>query len=188
MTELGLCSGVRPTRSKSTTSMASLFASLERISYSILEVFAWTARDELSWSNARLATKKNKNVTMIFNSFFQVMRVIIFDQMGNVLNKFGCSKHLEFPNGVVVNDRQEIFISDNRAHCVKVFDYEGNFLRQIGGEGKRLKLRAAARLYMKFSQVSPTIQLVLASTARARSPSPTTTTTSTSLSFLKTVN
>lgn len=65
----------------------------------------------------------------------KVMRVIIFDQLGNVLNKFGCSKHLEFPNGVVVNDRQEIFISDNRAHCVKVFDYEGNFLRQIGGEG-----------------------------------------------------
>jgi len=65
----------------------------------------------------------------------KVMRVIIFDQFGNVLNKFGCSKHLEFPNGVVVNDRQEIFISDNRAHCVKVFDYEGNFLRQIGGEG-----------------------------------------------------
>ena len=66
----------------------------------------------------------------------KVMRVIIFDQMGNVLNKFGCSKHLEFPNGVVVNDRQEIFISDNRAHCVKVFNYEGTYLRQIGGEGK----------------------------------------------------
>ena len=66
----------------------------------------------------------------------KVMRVIIFDQMGNVLNKFGCSKHLEFPNGVVVNDRQEIFISDNRAHCVKVFNYEGSYLRQIGGEGE----------------------------------------------------
>ena len=65
----------------------------------------------------------------------KVMRVIIFDQAGNVLNKFGCSKHLEFPNGVVVNDRQEIFISDNRAHCVKVFNYEGVYLRQIGGEG-----------------------------------------------------
>ena len=65
------------------------------------------------------------------------MRVIIFDQMGNVLNKFGCSEHLEFPNGVVVNDRQEIFISDNRAHCVKVFNYEGTYLRQIGGEGKQ---------------------------------------------------
>lgn len=65
----------------------------------------------------------------------KVMRVIIFDQNGNVLQKFGCSKHLEFPNGVVVNDKQEIFISDNRAHCVKVFNYEGTFLRQIGGEG-----------------------------------------------------
>jgi tripartite motif-containing protein 2/3 len=65
----------------------------------------------------------------------KVMRVIIFDQIGNVLQKFGCSKHLEFPNGVVVNDKQEIFISDNRAHCVKVFSYDGNFLRQIGGEG-----------------------------------------------------
>lgn len=65
----------------------------------------------------------------------KVMRVIIFDQAGNVLQKFGCSKHLEFPNGVVVNDKQEIFISDNRAHCVKVFNYEGVYLRQIGGEG-----------------------------------------------------
>ncbi|XP_065346922.1 brain tumor protein [Cloeon dipterum] len=65
----------------------------------------------------------------------KVMRVIIFDQAGNVLQKFGCSKHLEFPNGVVVNDKQEIFISDNRAHCVKVFNYEGTYLRQIGGEG-----------------------------------------------------
>lgn len=65
----------------------------------------------------------------------KVMRVIIFDQTGNVLQKFGCSKHLEFPNGVVVNDKQEIFISDNRAHCVKVFNYEGTYLRQIGGEG-----------------------------------------------------
>ncbi|XP_018497384.1 B-box type zinc finger protein ncl-1-like [Galendromus occidentalis] len=65
----------------------------------------------------------------------KVMRVLIFDQAGNVLQKFGCSKHLEFPNGVVVNDKQEIFISDNRAHCVKVFNYDGLFLRQIGGEG-----------------------------------------------------
>lgn len=65
----------------------------------------------------------------------KVMRVIIFDQAGNVLQKFGCSKHLEFPNGVVVNDKQEIFISDNRAHCVKVFNYDGAYLRQIGSEG-----------------------------------------------------
>lgn len=65
----------------------------------------------------------------------KVMRVIIFDQLGNVLQKFGCSQHLEFPNGIVVNDKEEIFISDNRAHCVKVFNYQGLFLRQIGSEG-----------------------------------------------------
>jgi len=65
----------------------------------------------------------------------KVMRVLIFDMYGNVLQKFGCSKYLEFPNGVVTNDKQEIFISDNRAHCVKVFNYDGVYLRQIGGEG-----------------------------------------------------
>lgn len=68
----------------------------------------------------------------------KVMRVLIFDLMGNVLQKFNCSKYLEFPNGVCCsnsNDREEIYISDNRAHCIKVFDYNGNFVRQIGGEG-----------------------------------------------------
>jgi len=58
--------------------------------------------------------------------------------MGNVLQKFNCSKYLEFPNGVCCSsglEREEIYISDNRAHCIKVFDYNGNFIRQIGGEG-----------------------------------------------------
>lgn len=55
----------------------------------------------------------------------KVMRVIIFDLHGNVLSRFGCSKYLEFPNGVCTSDKTEIFISDNRAHCIKVFDYEG---------------------------------------------------------------
>ena len=92
------------------------------------------------------------------------MRVIIFDQQGNLLNKFGCSKHLEFPNGVVVNDRQEIFISDNRAHCVKVFDYESNYLRQIGGEGEKhfikdLFIFIILLATSLFHQVLPTTQL-----------------------------
>jgi tripartite motif-containing protein 2/3 len=42
---------------------------------------------------------------------------------------------LEFPNGVCTTDKEEILISDNRAHSIKVFNYEGQFLRQIGGEG-----------------------------------------------------
>ncbi|QQP39242.1 Brain tumor proteinlike, partial [Caligus rogercresseyi] len=85
-------------------------------------------------------------------------QVQIYNQYGQFVRKFGANilqhprgvcvdnvgriivveckvmRHLEFPNGVVVNDRQEIFISDNRAHCVKVFNYEGAYLRQIGGE------------------------------------------------------
>jgi len=66
----------------------------------------------------------------------KVMRVIIFDLMGNILHKFNCSKYLEFPNGVCCsNERDEIYISDNRAHCIKVFNYEGQYVRQIGGEG-----------------------------------------------------
>ncbi|XP_077542509.1 B-box type zinc finger protein ncl-1-like [Haemaphysalis longicornis] len=64
-----------------------------------------------------------------------VMRVVIFDQNGNLLRKFVCSDHLTFPNGVEVNEREKIFISDNLAHCVKVFSYAGAYLRQIGGAG-----------------------------------------------------
>ncbi|KAH9365099.1 hypothetical protein HPB48_021410 [Haemaphysalis longicornis] len=53
-----------------------------------------------------------------------------------ILRKFVCSDQLTFPNGVVVNQEEEkIFISDNLAHCVKVFIYTGAHLRQIGGEG-----------------------------------------------------
>lgn len=63
------------------------------------------------------------------------MRVIIFDSYGNVLNKFLCSRYLEFPNAVCTNNKEQLFISDNRAHCIKVFSYEGVFLNQIGGEG-----------------------------------------------------
>ena len=57
---------------------------------------------------------------MWLNGAIQVMRVVVFDRYGTVLHKFGCSRHLEFPNGVVANDQDEIFISDNRSHCVKV--------------------------------------------------------------------
>jgi len=102
--------------------------------------------------------------------------------MGNILNKFGCSKHLEFPNGVVVNDRQEIFISDNRAHCVKVFNYDGVYLRQIGGEGKNwiAKLTFSSLYFLSIPfimQESPITPLGLESMQRERLPLLITTTT-----------
>ncbi|KAL7673092.1 hypothetical protein ACOME3_007964 [Neoechinorhynchus agilis] len=65
----------------------------------------------------------------------KVMRVFIFDMLGNILNRFTCAKLIEFPNAVAVNAKDEIFISDNRSHCVKVFSYAGTFIRSIGSEG-----------------------------------------------------
>jgi len=50
----------------------------------------------------------------------RVMRVVIFDASGTVINRFSLMGELEFPNGVAVDDHEHIFISDNRAHCVKV--------------------------------------------------------------------
>lgn len=63
------------------------------------------------------------------------MRVVIFSVVGTVLNRFVVDKHVNFPNGVAVNDREEIFISDNRRHGVVIFNYQGAFLRTVGGMG-----------------------------------------------------
>ena len=68
----------------------------------------------------------------------KVMLILIFDLMGNLLKKFKLPNHLGFPNGICCSNDgcpEEIFISDNRDHCIKVYDYNGNFIRQIGGEG-----------------------------------------------------
>ena len=51
----------------------------------------------------------------------RVMRVVIFDASGTVINRFSLMGELEFPNGVAVDDNEHIYISDNRAHCVKVY-------------------------------------------------------------------
>ena len=68
---------------------------------------------------SKIRKKLEDNKTL--NKMLQVMRVIIFDMFGNILQKFSCSRYLEFPNGVCSNgDKNEILISDNRAHCIKV--------------------------------------------------------------------
>jgi len=65
----------------------------------------------------------------------RVMRVVIFDAAGTVINRFSLMGELEFPNGVAVDDNEHIYISDNRAHCVKVYSYSGAFVRTIGAAG-----------------------------------------------------
>lgn len=65
----------------------------------------------------------------------KVMRVFAFSLQGVLLHSFDCSERIQFPNAVAVSRSDEIFISDNRNHCVKVFNFNGDFLRQIGGQG-----------------------------------------------------
>ena len=40
--------------------------------------------------------------------------------------------HLSFPTSVCVNDRHELYVSDNESHFVRVFDYNGKHLKNIG--------------------------------------------------------
>lgn len=64
------------------------------------------------------------------------MRVSIFGLAdGRLLRQFSCREYLEFPTGIcAVAERNEIYICDNRAHCVWVFNYDGVMLRVIGHE------------------------------------------------------
>jgi len=39
---------------------------------------------------------------------------------------------LSFPTSVCVNDRHELYVSDNESHFVRVFDYTGKHLKNIG--------------------------------------------------------
>ncbi|GFN82196.1 B-box type Zinc finger protein ncl-1 [Plakobranchus ocellatus] len=63
----------------------------------------------------------------------KVMKLVMFTQEGNFIVSHSVSKELEFPNDVAARDRK-IFISDNRGHCVQVFNYEADFLYKIGNE------------------------------------------------------
>ena len=62
--------------------------------------------------------------------------VVIFDVTGKILKIFNCSQFLSVPTGVAVSkNSEELYIVDYRLHCVKVFDYYGNHLMNIGGKG-----------------------------------------------------
>ena len=105
-----------------------------------------------------LTVDKNGKIIVLES---KVMRTLIHDEFGTLENSFDCPE-VNFANSIAVNDFNEIFITDNRCHCVKVkhcsnfkmlsklqlnftninflnlfqvFDYNGNRLREIGGEG-----------------------------------------------------
>ena len=67
------------------------------------------------------------------------MRVCVFYASGQLLGRLQLQDSLQFPNaicaGVGRDGSDELYVSDNRAHCVKVFDYRGSLKRSIGGPG-----------------------------------------------------
>lgn len=63
----------------------------------------------------------------------RTMKVFIFTMEGVKLHAFYLSMHLEFPNDIAAK-AGNIFISDNRTHCVHVYDYNLEWQRQIGHE------------------------------------------------------
>ncbi|RUS79511.1 hypothetical protein EGW08_012743 [Elysia chlorotica] len=63
----------------------------------------------------------------------RTMKVFIFSMEGTKLHAFYLSMHLEFPNDIAASGGN-IFISDNRTHCVHVYDYNLEWQRQIGHE------------------------------------------------------
>uniref|UniRef100_A0AC35FGG2 Brain tumor protein n=1 Tax=Panagrolaimus sp. PS1159 TaxID=55785 RepID=A0AC35FGG2_9BILA len=65
----------------------------------------------------------------------KLMRVCIFSPVGVLLHQFSALKHLMFPNNICAGPDNQLFICDNRDHCIKVFNYNGEYLRSIGGEG-----------------------------------------------------
>ena len=66
----------------------------------------------------------------------KVMRVLIFNMSGELLTFFDVSKHFKFANSICAsNVEDKLFITDNHSHCIKIFNYQGEFLKEIGGVG-----------------------------------------------------
>ncbi|ESN92312.1 hypothetical protein HELRODRAFT_181506 [Helobdella robusta] len=61
-------------------------------------------------------------------------KIYIFDQKGLLLNTLHCPD-IDYPYNIAANKHNELFVCDNRKHCVEVINYEGHKLRTIGKEG-----------------------------------------------------
>jgi len=63
----------------------------------------------------------------------KIMKVHIYDATsGRLWGQCDLRDHLSFPTSVCVNDRHELYVSDNESHFVRVFDYTGKHLKNIG--------------------------------------------------------
>jgi hypothetical protein len=69
----------------------------------------------------------------LISSILLCFLVHIYDATsGRIWGQCDLREHLSFPTSVCVNDRHELYISDNESHFVRVFDYNGQHLKNIG--------------------------------------------------------
>lgn len=104
---------------RSTRRTESSFANLVPTFCNIHAVSASITRSASSSSSAKFVPFIHVNSDLV-SQILQVMRLLIFSIEGHVLKKIDCRSHLDFPNGVCANEKGDIFVSDNRAHSIKV--------------------------------------------------------------------
>jgi len=71
-------------------------------------------------------------------SFFFALKVTIYGQnlSGTVLRNFSIREIVDLPHGVCASAAdQELFITDNFEHNIRVFSYQGDLVRTLGGMG-----------------------------------------------------
>jgi len=78
--------------------------------------------------------KGKKNLSKKTNIYLVLFfSVHIYDSTsGRLWGQCDLRDHLSFPTSVCVNDRHELYVSDNESHFVRVFDYTGKHLKNIG--------------------------------------------------------
>ncbi|ESO05564.1 hypothetical protein HELRODRAFT_171205 [Helobdella robusta] len=71
---------------------------------------------------------RNLNIILLDS---MLKTIYIYDEMGVLLKTVYCRDVL-LPFNIDVNQHEELFICDNKKHCIEVFNYEGRNLRTIG--------------------------------------------------------
>jgi len=68
---------------------------------------------------------------------------------GRIWGQCDLRDYLSFPTSVCVNDRHELYVSDNESHFVRVFDYNGQHLKNIGaGISYPIACRIVRNIYL----------------------------------------
>ena len=72
---------------------------------------------------------------IVADSGNKLVKIMIFSQSGQLVQKIGRDGSFTFPIHCVQYDKY-LIVSDGKEHCIKVHDRVGNFLNQFGKMGR----------------------------------------------------